>query len=79
MEHKYLTVIGDVETRLGVLDAIYFILAFKSKKDRRKAERIMFEHRRDDEEISDTENMLNALDESKIEYEIFEDISECWF
>lgn len=76
---RYLTVVGDVETRLEIDDAVYFVLAFKSAKDRRKAEKIMLEHRRDDEELYDTENMLNALDLSKIDYDIFENISEVWF
>lgn len=78
MKHRYLTVVGDAEARLGVIEAIDFILAFNSNNDRRKAEKIMNEHRRDDDEISDTENMLNALDKSKIEYEKYEDISEFW-
>ena len=76
---RYLTIIGDKEETLGLFDAVDCVLAFKSAKDRRKAEKIMLKHRRDDEELYDTENMLNALDLSKIDYDIFENISEVWF
>lgn len=76
---RYLTIIGDKEEKLGLFDAVDCVLAFKSKESRRKAEKMMLEHRRDDEELYDTENMLNALDLSKIDYDIFENISEVWF
>lgn len=78
MEYKHLTTIGDKDENIGMFNAIDYILAFKNERDRRKAEQIMLEHRHDDDEISDTENMLNALNSSKIEYKIFENISEIW-
>ena len=73
---KYLTIVGDVEDC-----EVFFVLAFKSREERFRAREIMLEHRRDDEELYDTENMLNALDNSKIEYdkyEGFEELSEIW-
>ena len=78
MGYRYLTIIGDREETLGLFDAIDCVLAFKSEESRRKAEELMLEHRRDDEEISDTENMLNALDLSKIDYDRFWNTSEVW-
>lgn len=85
MGFKYMMVVGGSDTKLGLFEdeTVDYILAFKSAKDRLKAKYIMLSHRRDDYELSDTENMLNALDDycvniSGIDYEIFEDISEVW-
>ena len=74
---RYLTIIGN-EERVMNCDKVWHILAFASDESRRKAEEIMLAHRRDDEDLSDTENMFNALDIEGIDYEIFDDFSEVW-
>ena len=73
---KYLMTVGDVDS-----GKIYFILAFKKAWERYEAEKIMREHRRDNEDCYDTYNMMNALENSGLEYDMFEgepDIYEMW-
>ena len=74
---KYLMTVGDVDS-----GEIFFILAFKKSWERYDAERIMLEHRRDNEDMWDTYNMINALENSGLEYDMYEGqpaIYEMWF
>lgn len=72
-EMKYLMTVGDIDS-----SEIWFILAFNSVLDRVNADEVMREHRRDYEDCYDTDNMLEALENSGIEYEIFNDIYGLW-
>ena len=74
---RYLTIIGDSEIKPYITDD-FTVLAFASKEDRSEAENIMLECRRDDEEVSDEENMLFALANSGIDFEVFHNISKVW-
>lgn len=70
-----LMIIRDKDTREGNIDCV---LAFANGVARLKAEELMFLHRYDTD-MSDMENMFEALNESGIEYEIFDDVYEMWY
>lgn len=70
-----LMVIRDKDTREGNIDCV---LAFANGLDRLEAEELMYMHRYDTD-MSDMENMFEALNESGIEYEIFDDVYEMWY